>query len=592
MSGARGAAHGAASATSAAARAGKSATRGTARVIHRLTGASGAGRTGLDKLIELTAAGSVGDAFVAVSLAGTIFFSTSVDQARGRVALFLLITMAPFAVLAPFIGPMLDRLQDGRRYILAGTFLARGLLCWGMSAAVKNPYTLLPSAFGILVLQKAYGVARASVAPRLLPPEITLVKANARSALAALIAASIAAPVAAGVDKLLGPGWVLRLATVIYLAAMALALRLPSHVDVPRADTEPTQPLPADPDGLARTAGRAGSQAQAGYDTEDGYDAEPGYGTGAGHRAEPGYGTGGGYDPRGGYGTGAGHRAEPGYDTEDGYGTEAGYGPQPGYEPQGGYGPQGGYDAQDGYDMGAGHDGQAGHDGRTRPLPGEPNGQSPPGNDKGRVRRTLRQVGPVVAEAMQGNAVLRALSGYMIFFLAFLLRSDHFPGVSQNVALGAMVGAAAIGGLAAMAIGSMLRSASPQVMLFSMLALATVVTAVCAWFFGLFAALIVAFVAACATAIAKLALDSTVQREIGEEIRSSAFAVSETLHQLSWVAGGLAGLAVSFTNSGSAGLAIAAAGLGVALFLLIARRRRRIRSTRPAPRPKPAPSTR
>ncbi len=230
MSGARDAARGAASATGAAARAGRSVTRGTARVIHRLTGASGAGRTGLDKLIELTAAGSVGDAFVAVSLAGTIFFNTSVDQARGKVVLFLLITMAPFALLAPFIGPMLDRVQDGRRYILAGTLLARGLLCWGMSAAIRDPLTLLPSAFGILVLQKAYGVARASVAPRLLPPEITLVKANARSALAALIAASIAAPLALGVDRLLDAAWVLRVATVIYLAAMVLALRLPSRV--------------------------------------------------------------------------------------------------------------------------------------------------------------------------------------------------------------------------------------------------------------------------------------------------------------------------------------------------------------------------
>src|SRR5215471_4866510 len=245
MSGARDAARGAASATGAAARAGRSATRGTARVIHRLTGAGGAERTGLDKLIELTAAGSVGDAFVAVALAGTIFFSTSVDQARGKVALFLLITMAPFAVLAPFIGPMLDRVQDGRRYTLAGTLLARGLLCWGMSAAVKNPLTLLPSAFGILVLQKAYGVARASVAPRLLPPEITLVKANARSALAALVAAAIAAPVALGVDQVLDAAWVLRVATVIYLAGMVLALRLPSRVDRLPADAEPTQPLPA-----------------------------------------------------------------------------------------------------------------------------------------------------------------------------------------------------------------------------------------------------------------------------------------------------------------------------------------------------------
>ena len=495
MSGARDAARGAASATGAAARAGRSVTRGTARVIHRLTGASGAGRTGLDKLIELTAAGSVGDAFVAVSLAGTIFFNTSVDQARGKVVLFLLITMAPFALLAPFIGPMLDRVQDGRRYILAGTLLARGLLCWGMSAAIKDPLTLLPSAFGILVLQKAYGVARASVAPRLLPPEITLVKANARSALAALIAASIAAPLALGVDRLLDAAWVLRLATVIYLAAMVLALRLPSRVDRLPADAEPTQPLPA------------GAPAMAGAGTIP-------------EHVPPG--------PRG-------QDQDPGRTQ-----TWAGDMPQP----------------------------RSGH----------------------KVFKTLQSIGPVVGEAMWGNATLRALSGYMIFFLVFLLRSDQFPGVSKNVALGGMVGAAAAGGLVAMGIGSILKSRAPQVIMFSMLFLATVITALCAWFFGLAATLIVAFVAAAATALAKLALDSIVQKEIGEDIRSSAFAVSETLHQVSWVAGGLAGLAVSYTNSGPVGLAVAAAGVGVSLFLLLAQRRRRIRArSQVAPQPKPTP---
>ena len=116
-----------------------------------------------------------GDAFVIVSLAGTIFFNTSVEQARGKVVLFLVVTMAPFAVLAPFIGLALDRVQQGRKYLLAGTLLARGLLCYAMSAAVKNPLTLLPAAFGVLVLQKAFGVVRASVAPRLLPEQITLV---------------------------------------------------------------------------------------------------------------------------------------------------------------------------------------------------------------------------------------------------------------------------------------------------------------------------------------------------------------------------------------------------------------------------------
>ena len=73
--------------------------------MHRVTGAQGADRTGLGTLIEMTAVSGAADAFVTVALAGTIFFSTSVDQARGRVVLFLIITMAPFAVLAPFIGP-------------------------------------------------------------------------------------------------------------------------------------------------------------------------------------------------------------------------------------------------------------------------------------------------------------------------------------------------------------------------------------------------------------------------------------------------------------------------------------------------------
>ena len=215
------------------ARAGASASRKTGGLVHRVTGASGAGRTGLSTLIELTAAGGAGDAFVAVSLAGTIFFSTSVDQARGRVVLFLLVTMAPFAVLAPFIGPALDRLQQGRRYLLAGTLLARGLLCWGMSAAINSPVTLLPAAFGILVLQKAYGVVRASITPRLLPAEISLVAANARSQLVALTASMLAGSLAAGIQVAAGAAWVLRAGTLIYLAAMFIALRLPDQVDVP-----------------------------------------------------------------------------------------------------------------------------------------------------------------------------------------------------------------------------------------------------------------------------------------------------------------------------------------------------------------------
>jgi hypothetical protein len=498
------------------ARAGATATRRTGGFVHRVTGASGAGRTGLSTLIELTAAGGAGDAFVAVSLAGTIFFSTSVDQARGRVVLFLLVTMAPFAVLAPFIGPALDRMQQGRRYLLAGTLLARGLLCWGMSAAVHSPVTLLPAAFGILVLQKAYGVLRASVTPRLLPAEISLVSANARSQLFTLTAAMLGGALAAGIQATASSAWVLRAGTLIYLAAMFLALRLPDQVD------SPAVPAATPPD--------AAGPPPAAAPPRDFYPNERGRysrSRDTGPWAEPG--------PAG--------RTIP-FDP-------AALPPGAGRDPGGGNGSAG-----------------------RRTATGA------------RRWRGLANVGPVVGEAMRGNAVLRAFSGYMVFFLAFLLRAGHF-GVSPNVALGALVAAAAVGGLAAMAIGSLVRARAPQVILFAMLTLAPIVTAAGAWFFSLAAAIAVAFTSALAAGLAKLSLDSTVQREIGEEIRSSAFAVSETLNQVSNVAGAVAGVLVSMLDNGQAGLAIAAGGLTAGLVTLVTRRRRRILAQRMREEPPP-----
>jgi predicted MFS family arabinose efflux permease len=177
---------------------------------------------------------------------------------------------------------------------------------------------------------------------------------------------------------------------------------------------------------------------------------------------------------------------------------------------------------------------------------------------------------------MEANATLRAFSGFMIFFLAFILRTEHFTGTSDKLALGEMIGAAALGGFIGTGIGAALRSRAPQMIVFATLILATVITAFCAVYYGLWTALIVAAAAALCQALVKLALDSILQDQIGEEIRSSTFAVSETLHQLSWVAGGLLGLAMSLTNSGVAGLAVAAAGLGVALVALVLSRRRRI----------------
>ena len=479
---------GAANATGRAFRSGGNAssraTRRTAGLVHRITGARGADRTGLATLFEMTAVSGAADAFVTVALAGSIFFSTSVDQARGRVVLFLIITMAPFAVLAPFIGPALDRIQQGRRFVLAGTMLTRGLLCYAMSANVANAVTLLPAAFGILVLQKAGGVVKASVTPRLLPADLTLVTANARSGLISIATSTAAAALAAGVQFAGGAAWTLRIGMLIYLAAMVLAFRLPEQIDVP-------VPAPGAP------AGAPVSEATAGQTP----------------------------------------RTRPDM-------------PRP-----------------------------------TLPLP--PDAAAGPGSAKGTPKerpgrwRTLAQVGPVVSEAMAINAVLRAFAGYMLFLLAFLLRSvnlgDVFGhAVSHNFALGALALGLSVGSLTSMILGSFFKGRAPQLIMFSVLIAAPLVTAVCAWGFGLWAAVIVEATAIFCASLAKLGQDSIVGREIGDEIRSSTYAVSETLNQVANVVGGLAGVLVSMLNNGQAGLGIAAGALAVAAVLLIVRRRQRV----------------
>jgi MFS family permease len=518
------------------ARAGASATRKTGGFVHRLTGASGAGRTGLGTLIELTSASGAADMFVTVALAGTIFFSASVDQARGKVVLFLIVTMAPFAILAPFIGPALDRMQQGRKYVLAGTLMARGLLAWGMSAAIGNTVTLLPAAFGILVLQKAYGVVKASITPRLLPPEIPLVTANSRSGLMALAGSTAAAGVAAGIQELLGPAWVLRFGTIVYLAAMLIALRLPDQVDSPRVASAPK---PAAANGTAASSTAASS-------------------TAASSTAAPGTAAPGAGAPGAGATTpvpGNGHQGHTRpYEAVAALPTGS-TGPSSHSDPSGRAGPSGTSD------NGAG--------GQNPGAPGHSSGN-------GRRWRTLTRVGPVVAEAMTVNAVLRAFSGYILFLLAFLLRSVHFGHVSSNFALGALAFGLSAGSLLSMALGSLLKSRAPQLMMFGVLAAAPVMAAVCAWFFGLWAAVAVEFAAIFCASLAKLAQDSIVQREIGEEIRSSTFSVSETVNQVANVAGGLAGVLVSMLNNGQAGLSIAAAGLFVAFIVIVSRRRHRV----------------
>ena len=94
----------------------------------RMFHAEGARESGLAQLSYTTVANFSIDAMLAVALANTLFFSAATAESRTNVALYLLMTVAPFAVIAPIIGPALDRLRRGRRFTLSLTFTLRAVL--------------------------------------------------------------------------------------------------------------------------------------------------------------------------------------------------------------------------------------------------------------------------------------------------------------------------------------------------------------------------------------------------------------------------------------------------------------------------------
>ena len=398
-----GAGHGLAAGALAAGRATGRGVSSVFRFARRAASAEGAGDTGLSRLIELHAFNAAGDAAIAISLAGTLFFANP-GEARGQVALFLGLTMLPFAVVAPLIGPFLDRFSHGRRWAIGSTMAIRAFLVWLMADAVASQSVLMyPTALGCLVASKAYGVTRAATVPRLLPPGLNLVKANSRISLAGVVGALVSAPMAA-LASTFGTQWTLRYAFLVFVGATILAILLPAAADASAGEEDVS------------------------------------------------------------LGTG---------------------------------------------------------------------------------RRKLQLPADVVF-ALRCNAGLRMVSGFLTMYLAFLLRQHPLPGWEDRTTLlmGLVIGAAGLGNTLGIAAASMLRRLDPMVTVVVALVADSVAAVVAALLYGLPAAVALGLTAGVAQAMGKLALDATIQRDVPESYRTSAFARSETLLQLSWVVGGFLGIAV------------------------------------------------
>ncbi|MBV8786110.1 MAG: MFS transporter [Mycobacterium sp.] len=220
-------------------------------MVQRAATADGADKSGLTALTWPVVANFAVDAAMAVALANTLFFAAASGESKGRVALYLLITIAPFAVIAPLIGPALDRLQHGRRVALATSFGLRTLLAlllimnYDGATGSYPSMVLYPCALAMMVFSKSFSVLRSAVTPRVMPPSIDLVRVNARLTMFGLLGGTIAGgAIAGGVEFLCNhlfkmPGALFVVIAVTVAGAM-LSMRIPRWVEVTAGEVPAT----------------------------------------------------------------------------------------------------------------------------------------------------------------------------------------------------------------------------------------------------------------------------------------------------------------------------------------------------------------
>lgn len=169
---------------------------------------------------------SASDTLVAVGLAGTLFFSVPSTEARGNVALYLLLTVAPFAIIGPGLGRLLDRTPVATRTVLVAAAIGRAVLS-GLLIGSTETLWLFPAAFGLLVLSRVHGITRNSLLPLALDAPRALVAANARLAWIGVLAGGIAAGLGFGALLLVDTNGPLGLAALTAAVAAIVGRRLP-----------------------------------------------------------------------------------------------------------------------------------------------------------------------------------------------------------------------------------------------------------------------------------------------------------------------------------------------------------------------------
>jgi len=399
-------------------------------MVHRAATADGADKSGLTALTWPVVANFAVDSAMGVALANTLFFAAASGESKDKVALYLLITIAPFAVIAPLIGPALDRVQHGRRAALATSFLLRTMLAVVLIANYDGggypSWVLYPCALGMMVLSKSFSVLRSAVTPRVMPPSIDLVRVNSRLTTFGLIGGTlVAGGVAAGVEYVLNtlfglPG-ALFVVVFVTLAGASLTMRIPKWVEVTEGEVPTTLT----------------------------------------------YHGGGGE-----------------WDWLDEQPTEV-------------------------------------------------------------IGRPTRQpMGRNIITALWGNCTIKAMVGFLFLYPAFVAKAHDASGWVQLAMLGTIGAAAAVGNFGGNFTAARMPLGRPAVMVVRAAIAVTTMALVAAVSGTLVLAAVATLITSASSAIAKASLDASLQDDLPEESRASAFGRSESVLQLAWVLGGALGVLV------------------------------------------------
>jgi hypothetical protein len=197
-----------------------------------------------------------GDTLVAVALAGTLFFSVPSSEARGNVALYLLLTLAPFTIVTPALGMLFSRTRRIYRATLVLSSLLRTVLAVVMMMGLTTLW-LYPLAFGMLVLSRLYGISKSSLLPVALPEPVELVAANALLARIAIVSGAIVLPLGA-IASQIDPAVALAVSAVFFAVSSFTSLGLPDPGAVlPTSDDILDTPWPKRPPASRRALGLA-----------------------------------------------------------------------------------------------------------------------------------------------------------------------------------------------------------------------------------------------------------------------------------------------------------------------------------------------